>query len=475
MDFIEEELLPNEKSFGFSMLTSVTIMIHFDDEVSSDFLLKRMLQTMVNNPFLAGRLIRNTSRQVALRFPSPQSLTSCITQENLAVTHFKVIDHISSPFDSLCYGQMVEYVKDRAVKRGRCCIDKDEPLFLLTLYRYGDGYDQNQEGTLGTRKGRSSLLVSMSHVIGDGFTFFRIVDALGASPLSNESKAPSRVMDCTRDKSFRASLAQIVGEASLRFQWHWTSITGKLLNLLINPKRTCALFQLSSSFINQEKRASTGMCEYVTTNDVLVSSLASPTLFDCDFINLVVHLRPFLFPTHQNPTQDNIIEKAGNYFAAVVLNRAAMTSPANVRAAVQSRLKRATKTGDVNNSIEEQDDDFPSLYERFRLYGTMLVSNWCSLESPSLQLPAVNGQSGESPEERLLTMTRMMPLMFQDPGACHVAIIFPLCDKPVTKDSSSSNSHSNTQNKVLGLAVLTHPQHISRLARHPLVEKQLYV
>lgn len=464
----EVQLFPIEQSLSFMTLTSVTAAYHFSSSISPSHLMERVYALLENNPFLCGRLVRSPTGSISLRYPEK----FCRSSDELSP--FKCIV-CENPFDKSDYNSMMNSVSSRFIKIGQKCVDKDEPLFLVTLYLYQT--DSNSK----SNSISSSVLISMSHILGDGFTFFRLIELLSissfnaSSSFSQEKPTQNTVasrMDPNRDTGFREAVVRIFGEGVINFRLHWATLTGRIINFMINPKRAHAIFELSMSFLEKQKQLA---CEqirreigsdagYVTTNDVLLSTLTSCQVFDSDYANLAVHLRPYL-----HDPDPSSIPRAGNYFASVVLTRAILQSAVSIRKVLHKKLsgkKRSCETTGSSNGSESGagdmvvEDAFPTVYERLRMYGTLLLTNWCSL---SEHFPAF----ADGSSDQMATAVRMIPLMFHEPTPSHAAVVFNLGDSLTEVDGQAF------RRKRLGLAVSTHPEFITRLAQHPLIEKQL--
>ena len=419
------KLFQNEKSAAFMGLSSVTVVFDFPGPLDERHVMRMVARTVRQQPCLAGRLISNQGEiEIAFKTSGVEGETDVPPAQC-----FQTIDS-SAPLH-----QMARSLPDIAsafaaavVPNGSSALDKDESLFRVTLVRH-----RAREGSPSTR---TSLVVSMSHILGDGFTFFRVVDSLFPDSSSPQPHATQR-LEFSRDRDFRAHVVRFLGEATVNFHWHWSSVVGVLLNRWANGKRCCAVFRLSAAYILKKKNEfeSEVAGARVSSNDVLVSALAHDILRS-SFVNLVVNLRPHIYDDAPQSLRSSAM---GNYFGALVLAQRDVASPAAVRRAVLRYVSAPRDSGRV------ADSDLPTAFDRLRMRGTLLVSNWVSLGAAWPAIPDSDG--------RVLKCESMLPLMFRSATAGHNAIVFRMC--PDAED--------------LAVAFLSHREFVEQLQRHPIV------
>lgn len=413
-------LFQNEKSAAFMGLSSVTTAFDFPGLLDEHHVKRMVVRTMRQLPCLGGRLISNQG-EIEVVFK-----TNAFEGEGdvLPAQYFQTID-CASPLqpEARSLADIASAFAAAIVPNGSSALDKDESLFRVTLFRH-----RAQEGSFPPR---SSLVVSMSHIVGDGFTFFRVVDRLFP-----QSHTPQQ-LEFSRDRDFRGHVVRFLGEATVNFHWHWSSVVGVLLNRWTNGKRCCAVFRLSAAYISKKKAEcqSEGAGLFVSSNDVLVSALARDVL-GSSFVNLVVNLRPHIYDDAPGGLRTSAM---GNYFGALVLAQRDVDSPAAVRRALR-RYVSAPRDAD-----RVADSDLPTAFDRLRMRGTLLVSNWASLGTVWPTLPDGDG--------RMLQCESMLPLMFRNVTAGHNAIVFRMC--PDAED--------------LAVAFLSHREFVEQLRRHPIV------
>ena len=136
--------------------TTVSAVTFFTGAPPTEYLHARVAAVVQANPWLAGRLVRSRWGRLRVQHPG--------TEMELG-TGLEVAD-VEGLKPDTPYDDMQERLLGFAVKRGALCINVDEPLFRVVLLRTGtEGF---------------GLLVSLSHLLGDAYTLYRLQAMLGA-------------------------------------------------------------------------------------------------------------------------------------------------------------------------------------------------------------------------------------------------------------------------------------------------------
>ena len=186
------KLFRREISDSFMDADSISTVTAYDGTVPIEFLRSRVMEILQLNPWLNGRLIRMKGTTV-LRYATPVPfVTDC----------FRVVKNKERPKSARTYRRSfadVYNTPDRGcehhlIKKGKDCAGKDEALFRVTLLNPSN-----------STEGRFSLLVSMSHVIGDGHTFYSIYKMLS---MENQPRA----LIVERNNDFSMQMMKFVEE-----------------------------------------------------------------------------------------------------------------------------------------------------------------------------------------------------------------------------------------------------------------------
>src|SRR5580692_1757099 len=157
----------------------------------------KLTEIFNDNPWLQGRLTSRNGKLV-LRYLK----TSRVIDPFLRVVSMPVLS-----FD-MGFSDLVKALRDLVIKRGSLCVNKEEDLFRVIVARISED--------------KFALIVSMSHVIADGHTFYQVYKML-----STRESARSLIVD--RVYSSRDDIDAVIrgGEDSLP----WLSSPGLVVNV----------------------------------------------------------------------------------------------------------------------------------------------------------------------------------------------------------------------------------------------------
>ena len=359
-------LLPVEETLYLSFPPVTTVTWYDAQENAEDGLqlVASVLRGRVNavvrrNKWLAGRLVRR-GRGVYLTVPD-------IEEEELAPFFVEAYGG-----DAILPGMSHRELKDRlanatdqpdrrqlAIKFGGECVDRDEQIFRVSMVA------SSRQAT------RFAVVVSMSHVVGDGHTYFCMLKSIlgGESALSVPPTAPAMIPERLADFP-ETSSAMLGNVESLRGMFYsGFTIAGEVFRNGLNPWRRpfrVRCYEIDSDWIQGEKDAHVPTTEvpYVTTNDVITSWFLRRGEYD--YALMTVNMRPYidgLTPSH-----------AGNYIQTVNYFPEMFATPGGIRLPLNSKLKASRCT------------EVPGAGERFRLRMASITS-WTSFSDEFSSLP----------------------------------------------------------------------------------------
>ena len=202
-----------------------------------------------------------------------------------------------------------------ALPRG---VRHDGPLFRVALVT-GDDADH------------FAVVVDASHALGDGATYYKILDMLG------DGGAPVSALDPVRPAAFDdAALAAALGKG---YAWWWSF--PRLFAVLcgaLSPFGDChrATYLVNEDWIERQKRDHAPPGGFVSTNDVVTSFLAKGS--GCAHLMMAVDLRGRAAGAKRT--------HAGNYQGALLYSRDMFETPGGVRAGLRRRFEGAGPPGD---------------------------------------------------------------------------------------------------------------------------------
>lgn len=156
-----------ERTACFQLLPSISAITFYEtaEAIPTTFLRARAQAAVDANPWLGGTLRRGGF---------PPVLRLALSQEKRTVDFNEKKCKDLSP--ATPWKDIMELTKGMVVKIARDCVNNNEPLFRVTVLKCQQNCTQPELAP----RNVFALLVSMSHVLGDGATFYEIASMLGS-------------------------------------------------------------------------------------------------------------------------------------------------------------------------------------------------------------------------------------------------------------------------------------------------------
>lgn len=272
---------------------------------------------------------------------------------------------------------------------------------------------------------RFALICSMSHIIGDGHTFYSLHNMLlGSEPVAS--------LEVTRVSNTTTLQEEMLGKAESAVMYSWGLIVVALRgvfqsNVLSKIPRTGAalrpaakyflvdaqkISELKQDYANISTKQEDDRTPFVSTNDIITSWFLSQT--GCDHGLMAVNLRGRL--------KDHSLNLAGNYENCVYYRVPKDTeSPALIRKSVATLRRSVSAKAPFSN----KDMAFSS--------GFSLVTNWASFAKMTVHLNHSAGKADDSfttKEQKgddLVTLLHHLPIYDVEaliPSTMNMCLIF---------------------------------------------------
>lgn len=316
--------LLTDETGAILMLPSITTVTFYEGEVDVEILRGMTFELIRANPWLAGQLRRDNATGI-VHLWIPSALTDLTkhfiqTRRDDLKMHMPLMD-------------MRRLLQDLTVKPGIQCVDsKDEGLFSVALV------------SCGMARQVSALVVSMSHVLGDGFTYYRLYGALdqrrtqvgGMMYEPNEGPARCR-LNPFRCADFPPRVMEALGPPA-----KWPSSRkarmGSMLDALLRPRHRWQAWYVDEQWLSEEKERFSDSNGFVSSNDVLTSWFFNHGHFDYGIMSVNFRNRDLC---GLDRTQ------AGNYKAGVAFWPEDFASPKGIRSSLQRPPYFRAKRQDV--------------------------------------------------------------------------------------------------------------------------------
>ena len=250
-----------------SSLVTILTVTFFKGKVPTEDLKRRITEIVQANPWLACRLKKQMNGEIGKKKPAMVYDTQP-SADAIVADHYKEycaadiqdkkeladID-VGQPYEAICKAVSKS---DAKLSCGGACVGKNHPQFRVTAVPSADGE-------------RFALLVSLSHVIADGYTYYEILNLLSLN-------APMKALNPIRTPGFSEALKEAVGKDTYDFPGSAGYIFNALGNMLFGSKP-----KIRAHFIDKDKVAAAkakeagGSVPFVSTNDVVTSTFGKLT------------------------------------------------------------------------------------------------------------------------------------------------------------------------------------------------------
>ncbi|KAJ3163270.1 hypothetical protein HK101_000635 [Irineochytrium annulatum] len=266
------------------MVPAVSTITFFPNPINVDHLRSRVLSVISTNPWLRSRL-EGSLFSPKMRYASHPSGNGSLPDDG---RHFVDCSDITIDPDAR-YGEIIKGLQRHVVKPGLEVIGTGGPLFLVTCFR-------------------NAVVVSLSHVLGDGHTFYSIYAML-------DDRVDIRAMECERR-------VRMEGRVLSGFIKLAVILPRVLAWALFGRRNITRVGVVRKQYVEAAKAdaVKTG-AKFVSTNDILTSWIFTKcrTGFGC----MAADLRPRLAGLNS--------DMAGNYTDAAYFEKGGYEVPEMIR------------------------------------------------------------------------------------------------------------------------------------------------
>jgi hypothetical protein len=340
-------LLPAEKSDGFGKVPSINSITIHQGIPDAEKLRERVSLIVEKNPWLASRITWGyEGYQADIQFP----LRDCFYEA-------EVPSHLLQ--DSLAhYPELVESLEKWMIGRNTNLARTGGRLFQVVLLR-GARADKEE-----AEEERCAIFISMSHILGDGATYYKIYEMLTgeARPLQ-------------ADRAHTIWENYLKARHEVQEDWFWEMETSEQIFTYLDnaPPCTASILAIDSQWIREEKAKYAGWDEegapmYVSSNDIITSEFFNAARFNRAVGYYNVRGRS------GHATGDITPDHAGNYIEAVLYAREDWETPDRVRASIKPMLRSRTAGKPFPERTTEKS------------WELTFITNWTSLYSGDQKL-----------------------------------------------------------------------------------------
>jgi hypothetical protein len=339
------ELLDLEKEMMMRITAVTTVTTYKAKRIPESYLKKKLADLIRKNPWLCARIVNDSANGLHIAYPGNTERDDVIL--DLIEEHMTVVADFELP-EHLSYDELMQLIKHLQVKRGNECINKPhETLFRVTLLKI-----------LG--RDELALVVSISHVLADGFTYYKILSML-------DNRTPVTAMEVTRHPHCDAEVAKLVGQPVVNWL-HSPFLTGGMVSCaLFRGEMRTLIIRVDDAWIQKQKAAyaqiqetnkgshgGTASPAFVSTNDILTAW--HNRISKCAFRLMAINAR--------NRVPALTDEMAGNYESSIVYN---MPEDCDTPQAIRASL----------STFRSASGAMPGPLKTL-LWDAALTTNWCT-------------------------------------------------------------------------------------------------
>lgn len=308
---LSEPLLRAEAKY-MSLGASISTVTFFrgDPAAATAALRERFAAVVAANPWLAGSLVKR-KKVASLAYPATPPSVAVSRLFNPTALHRKKVKPLKLSA-SMSYFDLCVAVNGTAaeVPKGSKCFNKPEPLVALTVAADADRPNDS-----------FAAIFSLSHVIADGFTYYRLLSMLSAGG-TIEPLTPHR------KHSIAAATVAAMGPKEHAFAYSPAFVMNIIGSMIFGSKPSITSHRIDAEKIEEAKAEATrgGAEGFVSTNDLLASAFGR-----------LCGARVLLMPINFRGKLDGYdAADAGNYEGSLVLGPEDYRTAADVRAILRS-------------------------------------------------------------------------------------------------------------------------------------------
>jgi hypothetical protein len=262
---------------------------------------------------------------------------------------FQAVTRTSKFNFGLSYDEVAAIALPYVVKKGQECIDKDEPLFKVSVLVHGE------------EKKQFIVVFSVSVIVADVHTFYKLYNMMNAD-------VDGTTLNATRNLDFSQSIRKTLGKSEV--DWI-TSSSSRQNGIAITAKlfprvKPSAFYVEEDSWLPKAKKTHSAGTNWVSTNDILTSWFFN--LCHCDYAFMLVNFRNRLLnldDKHAGNYSENILYRPDDYDRPLLI-RASLTTGGYKRAAqIENRFRKGTHSTPL-----------PSVFTALK-NNSAASENWC--------------------------------------------------------------------------------------------------
>jgi len=349
----------DEEYINLREVHSVSTITFYDGSPPVEYLQRRIHEIISLNPWLDSRAV-SKGKRVVIKYRNDVQISDAFPDSKAfggrKLTVVEAVDNPLTEEDCNTY-DFYPHLGKYLVGKGGECVDKDVPLFHVAVLKCSET--------------KFALIVSISHTIADGYTYYTLYGML-----SNDPGVLPRALIAQREQMYRPEMLKLV-QTNNDFFTSGSFICNILGHVFCHKKPVLQHRVINPAYIakikKQQKDADGTM---ISTNDIVTSDLFVHS--NCDVGFVAVNFR--------NRIDVATTEHAGNYEGTVSYLRPDFATPKLIRESVGAAIVNGKQNGfNIDTSFRRVVTGnaplMPSFCERRRACSG-IITNWCSFFEP---------------------------------------------------------------------------------------------
>ena len=342
---IKVSLMEHEQEI-MAMMPAVSTITRYSSTGADleTYLREKVTEIILRNPWLTGRLHKYSNEGMYLSYDPSIPSASKAAVDAVVAMHFRVEDNFELP-EGLSFDELVTRFIHFQVNKGNDCANKpDEVLFKVCLVKIRDSKDV-------------VLVFSLSHVLGDGYTFYTLHTMLDRS-------TPVTSLEVVRHTDFKSQLGVLLGQKYVDWIHSPLVLIGLIACSIFRGPMQLYVVEVDNAWIDKQKKEFLERKKtqigidleqggFASTNDILTAWHNKHCR--SDFALMACNLR--------NRVYTYTAKMAGNYENSIVYNKHDGHTPEAVRQSL-STFRNASNT-------------MPNMFQTL-LWNGSLTTNWSS-------------------------------------------------------------------------------------------------
>jgi hypothetical protein len=304
---VQIKLLPMEET-NYMYALSISTATFYEGDIPTGPILHRLKEILIANPWLASRLLQKKEDK------TPKFYYGSVFDESTLPQYFDefVVDNTIADvkLTEKSLDSIIHYASKHLVQRGWNCLnDLNEVCFRVLIIKI------KEESSIT----RTVFILSFSHVLGDGYTYYTIYSFFN---LRKSSSFITR-LNPHRQPQFPQMIANIQGRPFQVFFASFLFFCMCVKNIVFARRPSTQIFQVNLEKINQLKQTFNNKHTFVSTNDLLSSWFFQR--LQCDYGLIVMNCRQRL--------KEFSHEMVGNYIAVLPFKK---FDPLTIRETIQT-------------------------------------------------------------------------------------------------------------------------------------------